>query len=171
MSAAAPRPVRILVTGGTLDKAHDPLTETFGFEAAAASHLPQILAEARTEAAVETLFLKDSAEFEDADREAIAEAALSAEETALVITHGTSTMGETARFLASRIAEAAREKTVVLTGAMRPFSFGASDASFNLGGAVIAAQILGPGVFAVMNGRVFPADELRKNEALGRFDR
>ena len=37
-------------------------------------------------------------------------------------------------------------KTVVLTGAMRPHSLGRSDASFNLGGAIIAAQTLPEGV-------------------------
>jgi len=64
----------------------------------------------------------------------------------------------------------APEKTVVLTGAMRPFSLNSSDGEFNLGGAVVAAQILAPGVWGVMNGRVFPADLLHKDTAAGRFD-
>lgn len=162
--------VRILVTGGTLDKAHDPLTESFGFQSGA-THLPRILAEARTEIAVQTLFLKDSAEFTDADRAAIGQAIVAASEDRIVVTHGTSTMGETARALEPVLLAEAPQKTIVLTGAMRPFSFGASDAAFNLGGAVIAAQIAPPGVYAVMNGRIFSAAAVRKNVALGRFDR
>lgn len=119
--------------------------------------------------AIEPVLMKDSLEIDAADRARIADAIAAAPETALVVTHGTSTMGETARFLAAR-AERFAAKTVVLTGAMRPFSLAASDASFNLGGAVIAAQTLPAGVWGVMNGRVFPAATLRKNEAAGRFD-
>jgi L-asparaginase len=75
-------------------------------------------------------------------------------------------MGETARFLDGRCAG----KTVVLTGAMRPFSLFASDGEFNLGSAVVAAQVLESGVWGVMNGRVFPAACLGKNVEQGRFD-
>ena len=75
-------------------------------------------------------------------------------------------MGPTARFLAERVTD----KTVILTGAMRPHSLGRSDASFNLGGAVIAAQTCPPGVYGVMNGRVFAAKDLDKNRDTGRFD-
>lgn len=163
-------PVRILITGGTLDKAHDPLTERFGFQTGA-THLPTLLEEARADAKFDVLFLKDSAEFSDEDRAAIARAVVAATEERLVLTHGTSTMGDTARFLAPIMEAEAPSKTLVLTGAMRPFSFGRSDAPFNLGGAIVAARLSPPGVYAVMNGRVFTADEVAKNTALGRFDR
>ncbi|MEN0088608.1 MAG: asparaginase domain-containing protein [Pseudomonadota bacterium] len=58
----------------------------------------------------------------------------------------------------------------MLTGAMRPFSLSSSDGEFNLGAAIIAAQILPQGVYGTMNGRVFPAQELNKNIETGRFD-
>jgi len=83
-----------------------------------------------------------------------------------VITHGTGTMGMTARYLDGL----ELGKTVVLTGAMRPASVLGSDAAFNLGGALAAARVLAPGVWGVMNGRVFPAADLEKNTATGRFD-
>jgi L-asparaginase len=162
------KPLRILVTGGTIDKVHDPASEGLAFARDGATHIPEMLRIGRCDfPVVELLFLKDSLYFDDADREAIARAALTAPEQALVITHGTGTMGETARFLAPRI----EDKTVVLTGAMRPFSLYASDGEFNLGGAVIAAQTLPAGVWGVMNGRVFPAERLNKNVEQGRFDR
>ena len=75
-------------------------------------------------------------------------------------------MEQTAQYLSARVTG----KTVVLTGAMRPFSLGRSDAAFNVGGAMIAAQTLPHGVYGVMNGRVFTADNLRKNTQAGRFD-
>ncbi len=161
------KPVRILVTGGTIDKVHDPKTEGLGFAPDGATHIPEVLRIGRCHfPAVELVMLKDSLYFTDADREAIAAAVAAAPEPALVITHGTGTMGDTARFLADRVGD----KTVVLTGAMRPFSLYASDGEFNLGGAVVAAQLLEPGVWGVMNGRVFAADALRKDVEQGRFD-
>lgn len=159
--------LRILVTGGTLDKVHDVAGECLAFSPDGATHIPDMLQVARCHFPnVEIILMKDSLDFDDADRAAIAAAVINAREQFIVITHGTGTMGDTARFLAGK----APEKTVVLTGAMRPYSLSMSDGNFNLGGAVIAAQTLGVGVWGVMNGRVFAADELVKNTDLGRFD-
>lgn len=159
--------VRIIITGGTIDKVHDPRSEGLIFSPDGATQIPEMLRIGRCHfPIVQLLMLKDSLYLEDADREAIAAAVAEAPEEAIVITHGTGTMGETARFLAGRAAG----KTVILTGAMRPFSLYASDGEFNLGGAVIGAQILGPGVWGIMNGRVFPAENLNKNVEQGRFD-
>jgi L-asparaginase len=54
---------------------------------------------------------------------------------------------------------------------MIPIAFGSSDGLFNLGGALAVAQVLGPGVYVVMNGRVFNWDEVRKNRDTGVFER
>lgn len=159
--------VRIIVTGGTIDKVHDPRSEGLAFARDGATHVPEMLRIGRCHfPTVSLLMLKDSLDFTDEDRSAIATAVAAAPEPSIVITHGTGTMGETARFLKGH----AQEKTVVLTGAMRPFSLYASDGEFNLGGAVVAAQILSAGVWGVMNGRVFAADALNKNVEQGRFD-
>lgn len=159
--------VRIIVTGGTIDKIHNTATEGLSFAADNSTHLPEILEMSRCHfPIVEQVMLKDSLDFDDADRDAIANAVLAAPETAIVVTHGTGTMGDSARWLAPKVAG----KTVVLTGAMRPHSLSFSDGPFNLGGAIIAAQTLPSGVYGVMNGRVFAAEHLRKNTDQGRFD-
>ncbi|NNF91805.1 MAG: asparaginase [Boseongicola sp.] len=159
--------VRIIVTGGTIDKVHDPMTESLGFAKDASTHIPEILALGRCHfPRVERIMLKDSLEFDDADRDAIVAAVEASEETAIVVTHGTGTMGESARWLSRRV----QGKTIVLTGAMRPHSLSFSDGAFNLGGAIIAAQTLPEGVYGVMNGRVFEAAALDKNTEQGRFD-
>jgi len=163
--------VRIVVTGGTIDKVHDPRSEGLAFSPDGATHIPEMLRIGRCHfPVVQLLMLKDSLYFDDADRAAIADAVMAAPEAAVVVTHGTGTMGETARFLEARTRGKAAGKTVVLTGAMRPFSLYASDGEFNLGGALVAAQILSPGVWGVMNGRVFPAAGLNKSVEQGRFD-
>jgi L-asparaginase len=159
--------VRILVTGGTIDKVHDPHSEGLAFSPDGATHVPEILRIGRCHfPVVQLLMLKDSLYFTHTDREKIADELVEAPEQAIVITHGTGTMGDTARFLIG----CAPDKTVVLTGAMRPFSLYASDGEFNLGGAIIAAQLLEPGVWGSMNGRVFAAENLNKNVEQGRFD-
>lgn len=159
--------VRIIATGGTIDKVHDTQSEGLAFAPDGATHIPEMLRIGRCHfPVVQLLMLKDSLYFTDADRDAIAAAVTLSPEEAIVLTHGTGTMGQTARFLADQISG----KTVVLTGAMRPFSLYASDGEFNLGGAVVAAQLLAHGVWGVMNGRVFPADMLNKNVEQGRFD-
>ena len=159
--------LRIIVTGGTIDKVHDTRSEGLSFSPDGATHIPEMLRIGRCHfPVVELLMLKDSLYFNDGDREAIAAAVMNAPESLIVITHGTGTMGETARFLTGRV----EDRTVVITGAMRPFSLYASDGEFNLGGAVVAAQLLSPGVWGVMNGRIFAASSLDKNVEQGRFD-
>ena len=61
-------------------------------------------------------------------------------------------------------------KRIVLTGAMVPYSVSGSDALFNLGSAVAAAQLVPPGVYVTMNGRCFPWHAVHKNRVLGVFE-
>ena len=83
----------------------------------------------------------------------------------ILITHGTDTMVQTARKLVG-----IPGKTIVLTGSMQPARFRVTDAEFNLGTAVAAVQALTPGVYIVMNGRVFDPLRCRKNVADHRFE-
>ncbi len=159
--------VMIVVTGGTIDKVHDPYTEGLSFAKDEATQIPEILNQSRCYfAKVHRLMLKDSLYFDDSDREAIAQVIEKSSGVSIVVTHGTGTMGESARWLEGR----AKGKTIVFTGSMRPHSLGSSDGPFNLGGAIIASQILSEGVYGVMNGRVFEAENLNKNSEQGRFD-
>jgi L-asparaginase len=115
---------------------------------------------------IRTLMMVDSLDMSEADRELIARQCRDAPEDRIVITHGTDTLVETAAVLA----RAATGKTIVLTGAMIPIAFGSSDGLFNLGGALTVVQVLPPGVFVVMNGRVFPWNGVRKNRETGIFE-
>jgi L-asparaginase len=55
------------------------------------------------------------------------------------------------------------DKVIVLTGAMEPARLKYSDAEFNIGCAVAAVQVLTPGVYIAMNGRIFDPDRIKKN--------
>ncbi len=157
--------VQILATGGTIDKNHDPINEEITF--LGKSYIPEMLDQFRAKGiAHKIIMLKDSLDMTDEDRKSISVAVSMSDYDAIVITHGTSTMPETARYLK----KAGFKKTIVLTGAMRPHSLYQSDAGFNLGSAVTAAQALPHGVYITMNGSIFEADYVRKNVKKGIFE-
>jgi L-asparaginase len=158
-------PIRLFVTGGTFDKEYDEIHGRLEFRD---THLPEMLAMARSrlDVRVRTLMMVDSLDMTQADRELVASNCQDAPEPHIVITHGTDTMVETAKALAG----AGLGKTIVLTGAMIPIAFGSSDGLFNLGGALSVVQVLPPGVYIAMNGRVFDWDDVAKNRDTGVFE-
>ncbi len=157
--------IRIFVTGGTFDKEYNELTGELYFKD---THIPQMLRLGRCRLAVDirTLMMIDSRNMTDDDREIIARNCLNAKEDKIIITHGTDTMVETAKYLAEKV----KSKTVILTGAMIPYTFGSSDGMFNLGCALAFVQVLPPGVYIAMNGRYFTYDNVRKNKKTGEFE-
>tara|TARA_B100000678_G_scaffold105833_2_gene88739 strand:- start:12622 stop:13113 length:492 start_codon:yes stop_codon:yes gene_type:complete len=157
----------IFTTGGTLDKDHDTFTESLVLGVETVTNVPELLSIGKSHfARVQPIMSLDSLDMTDGHREQILGAVKLAKERCVVITHGTATMDQTARHLDGKTGD----KTVVLTGALRPFALGKSDAGFNTGGAMIAAQTLPAGVYAVMNGRVFVAGNVQKDLKTGRFD-
>jgi L-asparaginase len=158
--------IRILVTGGTFDKKYDELNGRLFFRD---THVPEMLrlGRSRIDVQVETIMMVDSLDLDDQSRRVIVDRCRVCDESAIVITHGTDTMVETARALAA--GDLAR-KTIVLTGAMVPYAFGSSDGLFNLGSALSFAQVLPPGVYLAMNGRHFRWDAVRKNRKSGTFE-
>ena len=158
-------PIRILVTGGTFDKEYNELTGELFFQS---THTGDMLRLGRCllEVEIETLMMIDSLQMTDAGRRQILERCANVAENRIVITHGTDTMAETAAVLGSAL----EGKTVVLTGAMVPYTFGSSDGLFNLGTALAFVQTLGEGVYVAMNGRCFPWDSVRKDKARGVFE-
>src|SRR5437762_4416940 len=108
--------IKIFVTGGTFDKEYNELTGSLAFKD---SHLPEMLrlGRSRVDVSIRTLMMIDSLDMTDADRALIVEQCRQAAESRLVITHGTDTMVETGRALASGV-DADPGKPIVLTGAM-----------------------------------------------------
>lgn len=157
--------IRLFVTGGTFDKQYDELTGALAFRETHVQHVLQ-RGRCKLDVQVEVLMLMDSLEMTDAHRGRIVEACRGCAESQVVITHGTDTMVETGHALAL----AQLGKTIVLTGAMVPFTFGSSDGLFNLGSALSFAQVLEPGVYVAMNGRCFTWDRVRKNRERGTFE-
>ena len=73
-------------------------------------------------------------------------------------------MTETARCLADL-----DDRTIVLTGSLAPARFAMTDAMFNIGMAMAAAQSKSPGIYICMNGSVFTADHVHKDRDQNAF--
>lgn len=114
---------------------------------------------------IQHLMAKDSLYMTDADREIILNEVRLAEETRIIITHGTDSIVNTSVTLGQNI----KDKTVVLLGAMVPYNEPNSDALFNLGFAVSSARTLPHGVYVCMQGVVFDWYNVKKNRALMKF--
>jgi L-asparaginase len=157
--------VTFITTGGTIDKVY--FDAKGGFEIGD-SELPRMLEESHVALQWEVLELmkKDSLDITEADRAILHETIEGIDSPRIVITHGTDTMVTSAQYL-----QDIRDKTIVLTGSLSPARFRASDAVFNVGAALTAAQCMPPGVWICMNGRIFPASDVRKNIEENRFER
>ena len=153
-----------LVTGGTFDKRYDEIAGALDFGRTNVGGMLK-LARCRLSIRTEVVMMKDSLQMTEQDRARIATACVRCRERHIVITHGTDTMEHTARHLGRLL----HDRTVVLTGAMVPYTFGSSDGLFNLGSALAFAQTMPAGVYIAMNGRVFPHDRVRKDRQRGIF--
>jgi len=157
--------IRFITTGGTIDKIYfDDLSQ---FEVGE-SQVQHILAEglAAFDFDVVPLMHKDSLGVTDEDRRLLHDFIEKDDASHFVVTHGTDTMPQTAEVLMDL-----EGKTIVLTGALTPARFKATDAMFNVGMAVAAVQVASPGVYIAMSGQVFKAGAVRKNRAENRFEK
>ena len=158
-------PIQIFITGGTFDKEYNEITGKLYFKD---THLKEMLSLGRSQLDVQitTLMMIDSLDMTNDDRYTILESCKNCLLDKIIITHGTDTMIDTAKFLAKDNID----KTIVFTGAMIPIDFGSSDGLFNLGSAMGFVQSLESGIYIAMNGRCFNYDKVRKNTKTGIFE-
>ncbi|MEL6107219.1 MAG: asparaginase domain-containing protein [Planctomycetota bacterium] len=154
----------MLTVGGTIDKVYfDALSDYQVGVPGVVEILEDLPLEVEYE--VESLMRKDSLEMTDEDRQLIADRVAKSQAEKVLITHGTDTMIETAKRIAS-----SDDRCVVLTGALAPAKFKTSDAEFNVGMAIGVLSARRGGVHLVMNGRVFDPFRCRKNREQNRFE-
>lgn len=157
--------ILFIQTGGTIDKDYPKNIKGYAFEIGEPA-IKRILGKINPsfEYEILELFKKDSTEITDDDRRKLFEVCSNTSHKKIVITHGTDTIIETAKYLSG-----IKDKTIILTGAFRPERFRDSDAEFNLGAAVSAVQCLNEGVLVAMNGIVADCKEIKRNNPDGRF--
>lgn len=156
--------IAILTTGGTIDKIYFDAKSSYEV---GPPNIERVLKELTLSItySVTPLMRKDSLEITTEDRDIIRAAVEAEDSSMIIITHGTDTMVDTGKSLAS-----VKNKTIILTGALEPALFKTSDALFNIGCALSAAQSLQPGIYIAMNGTVFSYDNVWKNLEENRFE-
>lgn len=164
--------IHIVMTGGTIDSVWNGAQDTV--VVAEHSILPEYFGEIGRnlkfyeEFKFTEVCMKDSRQITDEDRKNVLKAIEESDTKKIIITHGTYTMPDTARYLKEKLKR--KDQTIILTGSMVPVKgFDFSDGPFNLGYAVAQIQNLKPGVYVCMNARVFTPDEVAKNIAEGKF--
>ena len=159
--------ILILTTGGTIDNLDYDMPENYpeGHK----SLIPELLSQARVTSKyrVEELMSKDSRFINDVDRAVMVSACETATEEQILISHGTLSMVETAKYIGQKKIS----KSIILFGSHIPAINPNSDALANLGAAITAIQILEHGVYIAMNGSIFTWDNVQKNMVSETFER
>ena len=157
--------ITFIQTGGTIDKDYPKTTKGYAFEISEPA-VKRILEKLNTSFEYEILSVikKDSLDIIEEDREKILKACKNAKNEKIIITHGTDTMIETSERLSS-----IKDKTIIITGAMRPERFSNSDAPINVGLAIGAINVLKNGVYIAMHGKVLPWDKCKRDVKTGQF--
>ena len=170
----APFRIALISTGGTIEKTYDELG---GVLANKVSVLDMLLASLDLRGvAIDRVPLmnKDSLDMSEADHDLIADTAelMARNHDGVVIVHGTDRLAKTGERIHDRLAaEGGATKAVVLTGAMRPYEMRRTDATQNVTEALVAVQILGPGVYVAMHNRVLRFPGVVKDPKQGTFVR
>ena len=156
--------IAFIQTGGTIDKDYPKVTKGWAFEIAEPA-FNRVLEKLNPSFSFNSyeLFKKDSQEITLEDREKLKSLCESISEDKIIITHGTDTMVETAKYLRHT------NKTIVITGAMKPERFSNSDAPINLGAAIAACQTLNKGSYLVMHGMVIPHEQVERDLQTGKY--
>lgn len=160
--------IHFIITGGTIDSYYDPIRDT----ALPNKHsaIPKFIKVVRLyEKCVFTeVCMKDSRSLALADRRKILAAVTKSQSKRIIISHGTYTLPDTARYLKANLKN--NHKVIIFVCSMIPLDgFIPTDAGFNIGYAVAKSQELSEGIYVCMNGKIFDPEETIKNLTEGRF--
>ena len=164
--SAATANVLVVTCGGTIDKDYPQKSGGYAFEFADPPAVTRVLGRAVPgfSHTVVAACAKDSLDMTDVDRETLKAMLTAAPQRKIVVTHGSDTVADTARFVGT-----VSGKAIVFTCAYTPERFRDSDADFNLGGAFAVASMIREGTLLCVNGHVFVPEGCEKDSATGLF--
>ena len=155
----------ILNSGGTFNKIYDSIAGKL----IVPKHnraVEEIVKALHLAIPIQGLIFKDSLEFEESDRRALVDAIENSQEQSVVVVHGTDTMDLSAEYVAKRI----KNRCIVFTGAMVPYSIDKAEASANLMLAIVKAMHYpSNGVFIAMHGLIAEYTKIYKDKKRGVF--
>ena len=161
--------IALISTGGTIEKTYDELSGLLHNEVHVLDVMLASLQLEGIEIVRVPLMNKDSLEMSDADHTLIAETAgsLAATHDGVVIVHGTDRLENTGERIVALLDTP--RVPIVLTGAMRPYVMRNTDALQNVTEALLAAQIVAPGVYVAMHNQILRFPGVTKDRRKGTF--
>lgn len=163
--------IALVSTGGTIEKTYDELQGVLSNQV---SVLDVMLASLFLEGVAITrvpLMNKDSLDMtpEDHDRIAARAGDLCEAHDGVVIVHGTDRLSVSGERCVQMLGRP--RVPIVFTGALRPFELRTTDALQNFTEALLAVQLLAPGVYVVIHDKVLEFPGVVKDPARGTFVR
>ena len=159
----------MISTGGTIEKTYDELSGVLANQVSVLDVMLASLELRGVEVQRVGLMNKDSLEMTAEDHTLIAETALrlAGETAGVIVVHGTDRLAASG----DRLVELAGTppSPVVFTGAMRPYELRSTDALQNLIEALIAVQLVPPGVYVAMHNQVLRFPGVVKDKLAGTF--
>ena len=161
--------VALISTGGTIEKTYDEMAGVLANKVRVLDIMLESVVLHGCDITRVPLMNKDSTEMSDADHTLIAKTAeaFTQSHDGVVIVHGTDRLTLTGERCCEILGQP--RVPVVLTGAMRPYEMRHTDATQNLTEALLAVQLVEPGIFVAMHNRVLQFPGVKKDLSLGTF--
>jgi L-asparaginase len=148
------RRIALISTGGTIEKTYDELSGVLSNQVSVLDVMLASLELRGIEVQRVALMNKDSLDMSPADHTLIAQTAgrLAESNAGVVVVHGTDRLAVSGERVVELVGTPAAP--VVFTGAMRPWELRSTDALQNLTEALLAVQLVAPGVYVAMHNQV-----------------
>ena len=161
--------IAIISTGGTIEKTYDAMTGVLANKVNILDIMLESLVLNGVEMVRIPLMNKDSLEMTAKDHTLICETAEAMAEAydGVIIVHGTDRLAKTGEQCVTHLGTP--PVPVILTGAMQPYELRHTDAVQNLTEALLAIQIVSPGVYVAMHNRLLQFPGVEKDLERGTF--
>lgn len=163
------RRIALISTGGTIEKTYDELSGVLANHVSVLDIMLVSLELRGVDVVRVQLMNKDSLDMTPEDHTLIAETAgrMARDNDGVIVVHGTDRLAMSGHRVVDLVGTPA--SPVVFTGAMRPYELRSTDALQNLTEALLAVQIVPPGVYVAMHNQVLQFPGVVKDRELGTF--
>ena len=161
--------IAIISTGGTIEKTYDEMVGVLANRVNVLDILLAGLDLRGIDLSRIPLMNKDSTDMSDDDHSLIAQTAgiLTHTYDGVVVVHGTDTLTTSGELTLAHHPKLAAP--IIFTGAMRPYELRNTDAIQNMTEALLACQLLDPGVYLAMHNKILQFPGVVKDVANGTF--
>jgi L-asparaginase len=169
MSLTMKKRIALISTGGTIEKSYDEMKGVLQNKVSNLDVMLGTLELHGVDIVRVPLMNKDSLDMTPDDHTLIAETAgrMARAAAGVVVVHGTDRLAVSGERVVELVGTPA--SPIVFTGAIRPYELRSTDALQNLTEALLAVQLVAPGVYVAMHNQVLQFPGVRKDRERGTF--